>query len=80
MIPNSNKITYSKKKRKKKGQNRISQKSLGYNSYKSQDEYKLGVPIPSPVTLVSMLRFPNVINWNFGPENKGIYIEILTIS
>jgi hypothetical protein len=27
-----------------------------------------------------MLGFPNVINWNFGPENKGIYIEILMIS
>jgi hypothetical protein len=22
----------------------------------------------------------HVINWNFGPENKGIYIEILMIS
>ena len=41
MIPNSNKITYSTKKYNKKGQNRISQKSLGYNSYKSQDEYLL---------------------------------------
>jgi hypothetical protein len=40
--PNSNKITYSKKKLKiKKGQNIISQKSLGYYSYKSQDEYLL---------------------------------------
>jgi hypothetical protein len=45
-------------------------------SWPEQPVQKLGVPIPSPVTLVSMLRFPNVINWNFGPENKGIYIEL----
>jgi hypothetical protein len=49
-------------------------------SWPEQPVQKLGVPIPSPVTVVSMLGFPNVINWNFGPENKGIYIEILTIS
>ena len=49
-------------------------------SWPEQPVQTLGVPIPSPVTLVSMLGFPNVINWNFGPENKGIYIEIPTIS
>ena len=40
----------------------------------------LGAPIPSPVTVVIILGFPNVFIWNFGPENKGIYIEIPTIS
>jgi hypothetical protein len=27
-----------------------------------------------------MLGFPDVFIWNFGPENKGIYVEIPTIS
>jgi hypothetical protein len=40
----------------------------------------LGAPIPSPVTVVSLLGFPDIFSWNFGPENKGIYIEIPTIS
>jgi hypothetical protein len=50
--------------------------NVTFSTWPEQPVQKLGVPIPSPVTLVSMLRFPNVINWNFGPENKGIYIEI----
>jgi hypothetical protein len=38
---NNNNYIYKKKIKNKKGQNRISQKSLGNNSYKSQDEYLL---------------------------------------
>jgi hypothetical protein len=41
-------------------------------SWPEEPVLKLGTPIPSQVTVVSMLGFPDVFIWNFGPENKGI--------
>ena len=52
-------------------------------SWPEQPVQKLGVPIPSPVTLVSMLRFPNVINWNFGLyliTGTRVYIFLISIT
>lgn len=49
-------------------------------SWPDEPVLKLGAPIASPVTVVSMVGFPDIFSWTFGPEHNGIYIEIPRIS
>lgn len=49
-------------------------------SYPEDTVLKLGAPIPSQTTEVTMLGFPNSFKWISGPGGQGLYITIPTIS
>lgn len=48
-------------------------------SWPEENVLKLGSPIPSPNTEVSMLGYSDKFKWFSGPSGKGIYITIPVI-
>lgn len=48
-------------------------------SYPEDPVLKLGAPVPSQTTEVTMLGYPNSFKWISGPGGQGLYITIPSI-